>query len=141
MVQLISSQLSAQVTLPPLFHHRHLNYKPIQILSPICTSVIVFYLSNRTETHKSYQTHSQEDICGKPTPRWRRFPVAVVINTTVQASIRIWRQPLPSGCMQIGCQETDQSQGATEPSPVLGAYKQSSLGVGGPHRSSKTFLQ
>jgi hypothetical protein len=59
--------------------------------------------------------------CGKPTPRWRRFPVAVVINnTTVQASIRIWHQPLLSGCMQIGCRQTDQSQGATEPSPVLG---------------------
>ena len=51
----------------------------------------------------------------------RRFPVAVVINnTTVQASILIWHQPLPSGCMQIGCRQTDQSQGATEPSPVLG---------------------
>jgi hypothetical protein len=59
--------------------------------------------------------------CGKPTPRWRQFLFAVVINnTTVQASIRICRQPLLSGCMQIGCQQTNQSQGATEPSPVLG---------------------
>ena len=49
------------------------------------------------------------------------FPVAVVINnTTVQATIQIWRQPLPSGCMQIGCWQTDQSQGATEPFLVLG---------------------
>ena len=57
--------------------------------------------------------------CRKPTRRWRRC-AGVVNNITAQALTRDWCQPLPSGCMLIRHQQTDQSQEDTKPFPVLG---------------------